>query len=121
MKRGPYKVVPEDFRKLLKEKTNWKKLVKILNKIAIGGYEFVNYNGQKIIAQPNMDAIKLVMFMVWGKYPESTVNENDDTVRAMNEYAKLVEIFVHPHKYLTTETNTTTENTNNNNKVEEKS
>lgn len=65
--RGPYRVVPDNFRELLKKQTNWKKLIKILNRLASGGFTFQNYNGQTITAEPNLEALKLMIQIAWGK------------------------------------------------------
>lgn len=69
----------DQLRDFIRKKTNWKKLIKTLEEQAVGGFEFLNYNGQKTIAEPNLEALKLLLFYVYGKYPDATPIKEKDT------------------------------------------
>jgi hypothetical protein len=64
-------------RTLFRDSTNWELLHKVLYKIALGGYTFQNYNGQTVTAEPNLDAIKLLIETAWGR-PRNDGNEEMD-------------------------------------------
>jgi hypothetical protein len=92
MKRGTYKKWPVDFRQMLREKTKWKKVAQTLWKMALGGYTFQNYNGQTIIAEPNLEAIKTIIFLSYGKYPD--YSETDEQAKQLldkfSEFSKTI-------------------------------
>jgi hypothetical protein len=92
MKRGTYKKFPTDFREMLRTKTKWKKIAQTLWKMALGGYEFTNYNGQKIIAEPNLECIKTIIFLSFGKYPDysETDGQAKELLEKFSEFSKLV-------------------------------
>jgi hypothetical protein len=86
--RGPYRVVPESFRELLKKKTNWKKVCKLLNKLAFGGFPYKNYNGVETIAQPNLEAVRLLVYLTWGK-PTDFLDDNVDAKKSLEDFNKI--------------------------------
>lgn len=65
----------DSFRDECKDHVKWKKIIRILNKLALGGFAYKNYNGVELIAQPNFECIKLLVTLVWGKEAPTS---NDD-------------------------------------------
>jgi hypothetical protein len=95
MIRGHYKKWPTDFRQMLREKTKWKKVAQTLWKVSLGGYTFQNYNGQTIVAEPNLEAIKVLIFISWGKYPD--YSETDEQAKKLlSEFAEYSKNVIKP-------------------------
>ena len=76
----------DNVKTLVKNNTDWEQLVNTLTKIAIGGYEFENYNKQRIIAQPNLSAMELLLEIAWGKM--DTNNDEEEVRNALNSFKK---------------------------------
>ncbi len=86
----------QELRDYIRKKTNWRKMIQTLEKMAHGGYEFLNYNGQKSIAEPNLEALKLLIYYVYGKLPDSQPIKDDSGVKSMELFNQLVSNFNKP-------------------------
>jgi hypothetical protein len=77
--------VPISLRRLIREKTDWDKFIKILTDMAFGGKEVMNYNGQKIIAQPNLDALRMLAEYGWGRPTVEEDSANTEAIKALGK------------------------------------
>ncbi|VVB81365.1 Uncharacterised protein [uncultured archaeon] len=80
----------EQLRDYIRKKTNWRKMIQTLEKIAMGGYEFKNYNGQTTVAEPNLEALRLLIFYTYGKMPDSMPLQDDSATIQMKMFSELV-------------------------------
>lgn len=91
---------PENFRDYLKKSANWELVVKALTQLAFGGVETTNYNGQKIVTQPSIEAMKMIMQYSWGRPTE--ISEADYDYSDLS--AKLADVIKNDMKHKPTET-----------------
>lgn len=96
---------PANFKEYLKKSANWELVVKALTQLAFGGIETTNYNGQKIVTQPNMEAMKMLFQYSWGRPTEIAVQDTD--ISSIS--AKLAEIIQNDMKNRSEQNNNTGE------------
>lgn len=90
---------PKSIRKYFQTQTDWSAIFNELKALALGGREVMNYNGQKIISQPNMEALKLLMLYGRGRQGEAKPDDNTpEVIEEMKEYANFLQVLNTPKK-----------------------
>ena len=54
-------ITPAQFKLLIRRTGNFKKLARMIYKEAVGGYTFINGNGQTVTARPDLNWMKLYL------------------------------------------------------------
>ena len=74
--------MPKSLRALLRERVDWDKFVTTLQDMAFGGKQVMNYNGQLITSQPNLDALRMLAEYSWGR---PAVEGAEEQTEALNK------------------------------------
>ena len=84
-------IPPESVQSYVRTNTDWKVVLEQLKKMAFGGYEFTNYNGIKTIAEPSVEAMRMLMLYAWGRPGEVSPDDSSDkTIQAMKQFSDFV-------------------------------
>lgn len=74
---GRLKKCPDNIQAFIRKQTNWKEFVKTIQKLAFGGFEYVNGNNVKCIAQPDSEMLKLLLYVSYGRPGEMDKDQTD--------------------------------------------
>lgn len=71
------KFIPNNIQEFAKNSVNWKKFIKVVQKLAFGNFHYINGNGIDTIAQPNEEMLKLLLYISYGR-PNSMPEDNSE-------------------------------------------
>lgn len=77
--------MPISLRALLRNKVDWGKFVTTLQDMAFGGKQVMNYNGQLITSQPNLDALRLMAEYAWGRPAVEGAEDQTEAIKKVSE------------------------------------
>jgi hypothetical protein len=87
----PRERVSVNFRKLLRDTTNWKKAAKIMQKMAFGGYDYVNGNGITITALPDKEWFRMLCEYTEGLGKPIMITDTDAVTKdALTKFTEFV-------------------------------
>ncbi len=87
---GRHKKTPHDISRFFRDRADWKQISQTLNTLAVGGLEYVNGNGQKVITQPSIEAIKLILMFSYGRPGEIAPGSDVDWDAQLKAFAELM-------------------------------
>lgn len=86
-----------NLKEFMRENVDWITVIKTVEQLAIGNYPVMNAHGVLVVAQPNLEASKLLLNYGFG-LPTATVELDENAKKSMEEFSKIAKDIFLPTK-----------------------